>query len=167
MGDVRTDEALLLLKLDLNILIKTICSFGNSNTKLWPAPLAHSYRLGLVAWRYQVRIPGGPDICLRGCAYTVLQTVQRNGVYSAVYGTVHYKEPLKSFEIRVGHIVLASGFLLWRYCLNVQKATQSNIHTYKGLHRQNACVTRAFFSRDMSRDLERCMWGAYSGPQEG
>ena len=25
------------------------------------------------------------------------------GVYSAVYGTVHYKEPLKSFEIRVGH----------------------------------------------------------------
>ena len=36
------------------------------------------------------------------CIY-MLQTVQRNGVYSAVYGTVHYKEPLKSFEIRVGH----------------------------------------------------------------
>ena len=30
-------------------------------------------------------------------------TVQRPGVYSAAYGTVHYKEPLKSFEIRVGH----------------------------------------------------------------
>ena len=27
----------------------------------------------------------------------------RHGVYSAAYGTVHYKEPLKSFEIRVGH----------------------------------------------------------------
>ena len=33
----------------------------------------------------------------------VLQTVQRHGVYSAAYGTVHYKEPLKSFERRVGH----------------------------------------------------------------
>ena len=56
-----------------------------------------------LAWRYQVRIPVGPDICHCGCAYTVLQTVQRPGVYSAAYGTVHYKEPLKSFEIRVGH----------------------------------------------------------------
>ena len=26
-----------------------------------------------------------------------------NGVYSVDYGTVHYKEPLKSFKIRVGH----------------------------------------------------------------
>ena len=67
----------------------------------WPAPMAHSYRLGLVT--YQVRIPVGPDICHRGCAYTVLQTVQRPGAYSAAYGAVHYKEPLKSFEIRVGH----------------------------------------------------------------
>ena len=33
----------------------------------------------------------------------VLQTVQRHGVYSADYDTMHYKEPLKSFEIRVGH----------------------------------------------------------------
>ena len=49
------------------------------------------------------RIPVGPNICHRGCAYTVLQTVQRPGVCSDVYGTVHYKEPLKSFEIRVGH----------------------------------------------------------------
>ena len=59
------------------------------------------YRLGLVTWRYQVRITVGADICHRGCAYTVLQTVQRNGVYSAAYGTVNYKKPLKSFEIRV------------------------------------------------------------------
>ena len=67
------------------------------------APMAHSYRLGLVIWMYQVRIPVGPDICHRGCAYTVFQTVQRHGVYSAAYGTVPYKEPLKSFEIRLGN----------------------------------------------------------------
>ena len=65
--------------------------------------MAHSYRMGLVTWGYQARIPVGSDICHRGCTYTVLQTVQRHGVYSAAYGTVHYKEPLKSLEIRVGH----------------------------------------------------------------
>ena len=65
--------------------------------------MAHSYRLGLVTWGCHVRIPVETDICHRGCAYTVLQTVQRHGVYSAAYGTVQYKEPLKSFEIRVGH----------------------------------------------------------------
>ena len=27
----------------------------------------------------------------------MLQTIQRHGVCIAVYGTVHYKEPLKSF----------------------------------------------------------------------
>ena len=37
----------------------------------------------------------GSDVCHRGCAHTVLLTVQRAEVYSAVYGTVHYKEPLK------------------------------------------------------------------------
>ena len=62
--------------------------------------MAHSYRLGLVTWGYQVRISVGTDICQRGCAYTVLQTVQMHGQYGAAYGTVHYKEPLKSFEIR-------------------------------------------------------------------
>ena len=62
--------------------------------------MAHSYRLhGLVTWGY----PVGTDICQRGCAYTVLQTVQTHVVYSAAYGTVHYKKPLKSFEIRIGH----------------------------------------------------------------
>ena len=61
--------------------------------------MAHSYRLGLVTWRYQVRIPVAPDICHCGCAYTMLQTVQRREVYSAV----HYIEPLKSFEMRAGH----------------------------------------------------------------
>ena len=68
----------------------------------WSASMAHSYRLGLVTWGYQARILVETDICHRGCAYTVLQTVQRHGVYSADYGTVHYKEPWKSFEIRVG-----------------------------------------------------------------
>ena len=49
--------------------------------------MAHLYRLGLATWRYQVRIPVGSNICHRGCAYTVLQTVQMNGV-SAAYGIV-------------------------------------------------------------------------------
>ena len=60
-----------------------------------PALMAQSYRLQLVTWNSQLRILVGPDICHRGCAYTVLQTVLRPGVYSAVYGAVHYKEPLK------------------------------------------------------------------------
>ena len=47
--------------------------------------------------------PGRDGYFHRGCAYTVLQTVQRLGVYSAAYSTVHYKKPLKSFKIRVGH----------------------------------------------------------------
>ena len=63
--------------------------------------MAHSYRLGLVTWMYQVRIPVEPIICYRWYAYTVLQTVQISGVYSAAYGTVHYKEPLESVKIRV------------------------------------------------------------------
>ena len=79
----------------------------------------HSYRLGLVTWGYQVRIPVGRDICHRGCAYTVLQTVQMHGVYSAAYGTVHYKESLKSFEIRVG---LRASFCR-DIAMIVQKAT--------------------------------------------
>ena len=74
-----------------------------STKRKWPAPMAHSYRLELVTWRYQV----WSDIGHRGYAYTVHQTVQMSGVYSAAYGTVHYEEPSKSFEIRVGH---SSGF---------------------------------------------------------
>ena len=65
--------------------------------------------LGFVTWGYQVRNSVGTDICHLGCAYTVLQTAQRHGVYSAAYGTAHYKEPLKSFEIRVGY---SPGFRL-------------------------------------------------------
>ena len=43
------------------------------------------------------------DIFHRGCAYTVLQTVQTSGVCSVAYGTVHHKEPLKSFDKSIGH----------------------------------------------------------------
>ena len=52
---------------------------------------------GLVAWRYQVRIPIGTDILYRCCAYTVLQTVQIHGVLNSAYDSVHYNEPLTSF----------------------------------------------------------------------
>ena len=44
------------------------------------------------------------------CGGTMLQTVQRSGVYSAAYGTVHYEEPLKSFEIRVPRHSPSFGF---------------------------------------------------------
>ena len=53
----------------------------------------------------------------------VLETVQRHGVYSTVYGTVHYKEHLKWFEIRVGHSP-RFGFPFCRdIAMIVQKAT--------------------------------------------
>ena len=58
---------------------------------------------GAYTWRYQARIPVRTDIYHRGCAYAVLQTVQRHGVYSDAYGSVHYKKSIKSSEIRVGH----------------------------------------------------------------
>ena len=43
---------------------------------------------------YWIRIPARWDVCHRGCAYTVIQTVQMPGVCGAVYGTVYYREPL-------------------------------------------------------------------------
>ena len=108
--------------------------------------LAHSYRLGLVTWGYQVLIPVGPDICHRGCAYTVLQTVQRNGVYSAAYGTVHYKEPLKSFEIKVGHNpgfgLLSVAILPWLW----RKRRKSNIHN------QLYCLNTAWVLKRFNSD---------------
>ena len=60
--------------------------------------MAHSILLCLEAQSYWVQILVGSDVSHRGCAYTVLQTVQRHGVCSDVYGTVHYKEPLKLFD---------------------------------------------------------------------
>ena len=65
---------------------------------LLPAQVADLVSLWLETQMHRVEIPAGSDICHRGCAYAVFQTVQRTGVYSAVYVTVHYKEPLKSFD---------------------------------------------------------------------
>ena len=65
------------------IILENLIYIIGYTSGLVPAPMAHSYRLGLVTF-YQVRIPVGSDICHRGCAYTVLQTVQRYGVYSAM-----------------------------------------------------------------------------------
>ena len=62
--------------------------------------MAHCIRL----WRDSVEVQGScpawSDVCHWSCAYTVLQTVQRPGMYSAVYGTM--KNP-RNHSIRVGH----------------------------------------------------------------
>ena len=60
--------------------------------------MAHSIRLWLKTQSYWVRILVGLDVCYRGYAYKVLQTFQRPGVCSDVFGTVHYKDPLKLFD---------------------------------------------------------------------
>ena len=62
--------------------------------------MAHSILMWLETQSYCAQILVGSDVTHRGCTYTVLQTVQRNGVCSYVCGTVHYKEPLKLFESR-------------------------------------------------------------------
>ena len=95
--------------------------------------MAHSVQSCLETQRYWVRIPVGWDVRHRVCAYTVLQTVQRPGVFSAVCGTVHYKKPLKSFDMN------RVWYRLWAYfcrdiAIIVQKATQSNIHTADIIH---------------------------------
>ena len=48
--------------------------------------------------RYWAQIPVDLIYVIGGCAYKVLQTVQKPGVCSAVFGTVHYKAPLNSFK---------------------------------------------------------------------
>ena len=62
----------------------------------------------------------------RGCAYTVLQTFQICGVYSVGYGALHYKEPLKSFEIRVGN---SPGFGLPSVAI-LPKCAESDVKQY-------------------------------------
>ena len=42
--------------------------------------------------------PGRAGCLSTGFAYTVLQTVQRLGVWSPIHSTLHYKESLKSFD---------------------------------------------------------------------
>ena len=57
-----------------------------------PALMAHSIRL----WIKTLGSSPGSDTCHLifdiCCAYTVLQTTQRPGVCSAIYGTVHYNK---------------------------------------------------------------------------
>ena len=60
--------------------------------------MAHSILMWLETQSYCVQILDGSDVTHRGCTYTVLQTVKRNGVCSDVCDTVHYKEPLRLFE---------------------------------------------------------------------
>ena len=63
------------------------------------------------------------------CIYSILQTVQRNWMYSAAYGTEH----LKSFEIRMGH---SPGFglpfvaILPLLCRKRRKAIFTHLHTH-------------------------------------
>ena len=45
-----------------------------------------------------VNIEATSNICNRRCAYIVLQSFQRYEVCSVVFGTVHYEEPLTSFD---------------------------------------------------------------------
>ena len=80
--------------------------------------------------KYWARIPAGLDISHRGCAYAVLQTFQRPGVCSAVYGTVHYIELLKSYNTSIGHIVTDLGLpsMALLFVMIMQKATSSNIY---------------------------------------
>ena len=60
--------------------------------------MSHSIRSWFKTQKYCVQIPAESDVCHRGCAYTVLKTGQWPGVCGVVYGTVYYKEPLKSFD---------------------------------------------------------------------
>ena len=95
--------------------------------------------------------PGRWDVRLRVCAYTVLQTGQRPGLRSAVCGTMHYKEPLKSFDMsRVLSRLLAS---LYRdIAIVVQKAKQSNIHTADIIHYSFINWHRAYIRLATARD---------------
>ena len=67
--------------------------------------MAPSYRPGLLTWRYQVRIPVGPDIFIIVVVHTQCSKLFKGMVCTVlpIVRTVHNKEPLKSFEIRVGH----------------------------------------------------------------
>ena len=74
------------------------------------------------------------------CIYSASNR-SRHGVCNAAYGTVHYKEPLKSFEIKVGHT--SSSFLLSRYCHDFAnsdvKYILAVIKTYAALKKESQC----------------------------
>ena len=93
---------------------------------LWgPALMAHSYRLGLVTWRYQVRIPVVQDIYHRGCAYyTVLQKFK--GLECTVLPMVGLRCTIKNPKI------IRNNSRTYSFCRDiamiVQKTMQSNIY---------------------------------------
>ena len=74
--------------------------------KPWrPAPIAHSYRQhGACNLEVPGLYPGRAGYLSSWlCIYSAPNCSKAWSVYSAAYATVYYKEPLKSFEIRVGH----------------------------------------------------------------
>ena len=67
--------------------------------------MAHSYRLHRAC---NLEVPGSNPgragyLSSWLCIYSAPNCSNAWSVYSAAYATVYYKEPLKSFEIRVGH----------------------------------------------------------------
>ena len=62
--------------------------------------MAHSVRLWLETQRYWVRMAAESDVCHRGCAYTVFQTIQTPAVPFMILCTI--KNPW-SHPIREGH----------------------------------------------------------------
>ena len=67
--------------------------------------MAHSYRLHGAC---NLEVPGSNPgragyLSSWFCLYSAPNCSKAWSVYSAAYATVYYKEPLKSFEIRVGH----------------------------------------------------------------
>ena len=66
--------------------------------------------------------PAASDICHRDCEFTVLQTIQRLEVCTVVYGTVHYKEPLKSLNNSMAKYRLRTSYpILPKLCRKRRK----------------------------------------------
>ena len=67
-----------------------------------PAPMVHSVRLSHETQRYWVQIPAGSDVCHRGFAYKVLESVNRHGVCSAVCTVRAEQEQSRAEQSRAG-----------------------------------------------------------------
>ena len=63
------------------------------------AATAHSVQLWLETQRYWVRLPVGSDVCHRGCAHTVFQTVQRPELKTTivVISRIIFNNPISIF----------------------------------------------------------------------
>ena len=111
--------------------------------------------------RYWARIPAGTNVYNWGCSYTVLQTIQRPGVCSALYGTMHYGEPLKSFgKSRAAPIEnspyfgLSSVEVLPLSCRKRQKAIYSLTHSL-AQGKENQRMLLGPFRRDKQVKMRR------------